>query len=146
MNLDMGCCWTVGYYGDKGHSLVELRQDINQPTRQGHTRRELAGDTETTTDSELPTADNSVVDQYHSSIPAATVPINVYMPTFSSNYHSLQTSLQKRFKGNNLISANYTWSKALSNLHFPAEYSVPQVDQRRSARLRSDALQPYSRI
>ena len=49
------------------------------------------------------------------------------MPTFSSNYHSLQASLQKKFKGNNLISANYTWSKALSNLHFPAEYSVPQV-------------------
>jgi hypothetical protein len=48
------------------------------------------------------------------------------MPIFSSNYHSLQTSLQKRFKGNNLFALNYTWSKALSNLHFPAEYSVPQ--------------------
>ncbi len=53
--------------------------------------------------------------------------INVYEPTFSSSYNSLQSSLQKHFKGNNLLAVNYTWSKALSNLHFPQEYSVPQV-------------------
>ncbi|HVT96539.1 MAG TPA: TonB-dependent receptor [Acidobacteriaceae bacterium] len=41
--------------------------------------------------------------------------INAIEPWFSSNYHSLQAAVQKRFKDGSLIDANYTWSKALTN-------------------------------
>jgi len=35
--------------------------------------------------------------------------------SFSSNYHSLQATLQKRFNGGGTLLAAYTWSKLLSN-------------------------------
>ena len=53
--------------------------------------------------------------------------INSFLPIFKSNYHSLQANLQKKLKGDGLISLNYTWSKFLSNLHFPTDLTVPQV-------------------
>ena len=117
-----GLLLDVGYYGNKGTHLVNY-VDINQPAP-GAYATELAGNPNY--DGLQLTADNSALINIIRPYQGYSA-INVYMPTFSSNYHSLQTSLQKRFKGNNLISANYTWSKALSNLHFPAEYSVPQV-------------------
>jgi len=36
------------------------------------------------------------------------------LPVFTSNYNSLQSSLQKRFKGASQVTINYTWSKALT--------------------------------
>ncbi len=41
--------------------------------------------------------------------------LNVIEPWFNSNYHSLQVSLQKRFKGSSLVDVNYTWSHALTD-------------------------------
>ncbi len=41
--------------------------------------------------------------------------LNTIEPWFSSNYNSLQVSLQKRFAGNSLFDVNYTWSRALTN-------------------------------
>ncbi len=35
-------------------------------------------------------------------------------PRFTSNYHALQTSLQKRLSGNSLVNIDYTWSHALT--------------------------------
>ncbi len=40
--------------------------------------------------------------------------INAVEPWFSSNYHSLQVSAQKKFKGNSLINVAYTFSKNLT--------------------------------
>jgi hypothetical protein len=51
--------------------------------------------------------------------------MNAVMPWFTSNYHSLQVSLQKRFSGNNMVNLNYTWSKNLSTS--PADrWTAPQ--------------------
>ena len=41
--------------------------------------------------------------------------INKRDTIFGSKYHSLQTSLQKRFKGNSLMGLNYTWSRGLTD-------------------------------
>jgi hypothetical protein len=41
--------------------------------------------------------------------------INVVQPWFNSNYHSLQTSFQRRLKGSSVIYAANTWSKALTD-------------------------------
>ncbi len=41
--------------------------------------------------------------------------MNAVMPWFNSNYHSLQTSLQKQFKGGSLVNVAYTFSKNLTD-------------------------------
>lgn len=114
----------IGYYGSKGTHLFNW-VDINQPLP-GQYLTDPRIQTNPNYDPSVGiTADNSnllnLIRPYQ-----GYGAINVYMPIFYSNYHSLQTSFQKRFKGNNLFAMNYTWSKALSNLHFPAEFSVPQ--------------------
>jgi hypothetical protein len=42
-------------------------------------------------------------------------PINTLETWFNSNYHSLQTSVEKRFQGNSMFNLAYTWSKNLSD-------------------------------
>ncbi|HET8666386.1 MAG TPA: TonB-dependent receptor [Terriglobales bacterium] len=42
-------------------------------------------------------------------------PIQALRTSFMSNYHALQMSLDKRFKGDSQIGASYTWSHALTN-------------------------------
>ena len=37
-----------------------------------------------------------------------------FVDLFTSNYHSLQTQLQKRFAGNSLVNISYTWSHGLT--------------------------------
>ena len=41
--------------------------------------------------------------------------LNTIEPWFTSNYNSLQVSLQKRFAGKSLVDVNYTWSRSLTN-------------------------------
>jgi carboxypeptidase family protein len=53
-----------------------------------------------------------------------------FVDLFTSNYHSLQTQLQKRFSGNSLFNVSYTWSHGLTT--DPADRStggaaLPQV-------------------
>lgn len=53
-----------------------------------------------------------------------------FVDLFTSNYHSLQTQLQKRFSGNSLVNVSYTWSHGLTT--DPADRStggsaLPQV-------------------
>jgi hypothetical protein len=69
-------------------------------------------------------------------------PINAIEPWFTSNYNSLQTSIQKRFHDGSMIDANYTWSKGLTNnqsdrstavqdtYNINAEYGRSQLDRR----------------
>jgi hypothetical protein len=52
--------------------------------------------------------------------------IDQYEPIFHSNYHSLQTSLQKNFGSGSLVAVNYTWSKNLTDLPFDPNFTVPQ--------------------
>jgi len=39
-----------------------------------------------------------------------------FVDLFTSNYHSLQTQLQKRFAGNSLVNISYTWSHGLTTI------------------------------
>ena len=53
-----------------------------------------------------------------------------FVDAFSSNYHSLQAELQKRFAGNSMVNISYTWSHGLTT--DPADRStggaaLPQV-------------------
>jgi hypothetical protein len=53
-----------------------------------------------------------------------------FVDLFTSNYHSLQTQLQKRFSGNSMVNISYTWSHGLTT--DPADRStggsaLPQV-------------------
>ena len=41
--------------------------------------------------------------------------INMIEPWFNSNYNALQVSARKQFRGGSMISANYTWSKNLTD-------------------------------
>ncbi|MDQ3805227.1 MAG: TonB-dependent receptor [Acidobacteriota bacterium] len=41
--------------------------------------------------------------------------INMIQPRFNSNYHSMQAFFQRRFAGNSLLNAAYTWSKNLTD-------------------------------
>jgi hypothetical protein len=50
--------------------------------------------------------------------------INLSSSIFNSNYHSLQASLQKRFKEGAQISVNYTWSHSLTDAG--NDFSTPQ--------------------
>lgn len=68
--------------------------------------------------------------------------INVVQNIFGSNYNSLQTQLQKRFRDSSLIDINYTWSKALTDnqtdrstavqdrTNIRGEYGLAQIDRR----------------
>jgi hypothetical protein len=64
----------------------------------------------------------------------------VFAPIFTSNYHSLQAQVQRRFTDNSQITLNYTWSKALTNAQsdfrtaqntydLAAEYGRAQFDR-----------------
>jgi hypothetical protein len=133
--LPQGFLVDIGYYGSKGTHLFNY-VNINQPAAGTYVNNPAYA-----------AASKAAYSAANGNVTVVQVPqsgsgdnllnlvrpfqgyntIDIYEPTFKSNYHSLQMSLQKHFKGNNLIAANYTWSKSLSNLHFPAEYSVPQV-------------------
>ncbi len=101
----------VGYYGNKGtHLLGGL--DLNQVRPGVALAAGLIGPDGTFPDGVPVDALNSL---------NALRPykgysyMNTVEPWFKSNYHSLQFSLQKRFKGNSLLNVAYTWSKNLTD-------------------------------
>ena len=53
--------------------------------------------------------------------------INAIEPWFTSNYHSLQASVQKRFPDGSTMAANYTWSKALTDNQTDRSTAVQNV-------------------
>src|SRR5665213_3543406 len=99
---------SVGYVGTKGTHLLGII-DLNQiqpnlaynsgfaPTTTNYTSSAL----------ELPLNNLRPYKGYNA--------INVVEPWFNSNYNSLQLYTQKRFRGENQISASYTWSKNLTD-------------------------------
>jgi outer membrane receptor protein involved in Fe transport len=103
----------VGYYGSKGtHQLSQV--NINQPTAGAYVANSTIETQLGAPPTQQMTADSenllNIVRPYQ-----GYGPIDVYEPYFSTNYNSLQTSLQKRFGGGSLIGVNYTWSKSLTN-------------------------------
>src|SRR5262249_22224147 len=123
----------VGYYGSKGTHLIGI-VDINQPVPGAF--RSIPGIPAGPITSGRSTSRLNFVRPFQ-----GFDAINIFSPIFDSNYHGLQTQLQKRFRGNSLIVLNYTWSRAMtdaqSDFRSPqntydirAEYGPAQFDRR----------------
>jgi len=133
----------VGYYGNKGTNLIGIA-DINQPApgklliRNGVPVICVAGQANTpcfTTNTNSPHI-NSVRPFL------GYGPINSILSIFTSNYNSMQVSVQKRFTGNSSVNMSYTWSHGLTTAqtdrssspqnHFDirGEYGASQLDRR----------------
>jgi hypothetical protein len=89
----------VGYYGNLGRHLLGI-VDLNQPT---------PGQVLITGGKPSSTAVLNPFRPYK-----GYGPINIVEPIMTSNYNSLQASLQKRFKGQSQVTVNYTFSKGLT--------------------------------
>ena len=104
----------VGYYGSTAKHLIGV-VDINQPQAGAYRAATgIAGPIDGTNTNLL-----SLVRPFQ-----GYGPINVSSPSFSSNYHSLQASLEKHFRGGAQINLNYTWSHDLTNAG--NDFATPQ--------------------
>lgn len=109
----------VGYFGDHGtHLLGGVAIDQVAPGAWvGKVRPTNSGsaciDPDTNQPSWLSTTCDRPLNQIRPYVGYNAV--DALRTIFSSNYNSLQTSFTKRFSGKTYISANYTWSRALSN-------------------------------
>jgi hypothetical protein len=134
----VGTTWLfdVGYYGSNGIHLPGF-EDLNQPAVASYLNC-----TAVTPCTAGPGSTNNVViaPPINNTTPsnqlAVLRPYTGYGPglffvdLFTSNYHSLQTQLQKNFRGNSFVSVAYTWSHGLTT--DPADRStggaaIPQV-------------------
>jgi hypothetical protein len=129
----------VGYYGNKGTHLIGT-EDINQPTPgqivivAGLRQICAVGVAPCTT---VASPHINAVRPYQ-----GYGPINSIQSIFTSNYNSLQMSLQKRFSGGNSLNASYTWSHGLTtaqtdrssspqdHYNIRGEYGSSQLDRR----------------
>jgi len=100
--------FTVAYVGTKGTHLLGYI-DINQlPPGFAYSSGFASASTNyTSSASELPLNLLRPYPGYNA--------INTLQTWFNSNYNSLQTTIQKRFKGQSQVSANYTWSRNLTD-------------------------------
>jgi hypothetical protein len=128
----------VGYYGSNGIHLPGF-EDLNQPAVASYlnctaTTKCFAGPTAVPANGVVITG--GINGTTNSNKLAVLRPYVGYGPglffidAFTSNYHSLQTQLQKRFAGNSMVNISYTWSHGLTT--DPADRStgganLPQV-------------------
>lgn len=135
----------VGYYGSNGIHLPGF-EDLNQPAVDSYLNCTAA-----TPCFAGPGANTAACTVAGGCAVSITAPINstktsnqlnvirpytgygpglFFIDAFTSNYHSLQAQLQKRFSGNSLVNVSYTWSHGLTT--DPADRStgganLPQV-------------------
>jgi hypothetical protein len=106
--------FAVGYYGNLGRHLLGI-VDLNQPIPG---KLVICGGIPLTGGTCAATATTPAVPggpSINSVRPYQGYgPINTVLPIMTSNYNSLQTSLQKKFKGQSQITFNYTFSKGLT--------------------------------
>ena len=128
----------VGYYGSNGIHLPGF-EDLNQSAVASYLNCTAA--TPCLAGPNAPASDGVVISgpingTTNSNKLAVLRPYTGYGPglffvdAFTSNYHSLQAQLQKRFSGNSLVNVSYTWSHGLTT--DPADRStggsaLPQV-------------------
>ncbi|MDT7810617.1 MAG: hypothetical protein QOJ42_533, partial [Acidobacteriaceae bacterium] len=108
----------IGYYGSKGtHQLSQV--DINQPLPGAYATSPLIQNNPNYvpnpdgTPSQLTASEEGLLNLIRPY--QGYGPIDVFQPRFTSNYNSLQASLQKRFGAGSLVGINYTYSKSLTN-------------------------------
>src|SRR5579859_2658936 len=108
--LPMKFILDVGYYGSASKHLIGI-VDINQPAAGAYLNPSETAITGAT--SPITASNTGVLDRVRPF--QGYGPINVSDPIFKANYNSLQSSLQKHFRGGAQINLNYTWSHALTN-------------------------------
>ncbi len=64
-----------------------------------------------------------------------SVATNILQPWTGSNYHSLQTSLERRFSGGLMLKSVYTWSKSIDNngTDYTMYFGIPEYFDRNRA-------------
>ena len=101
----------VGYYGNLGRHLLGI-VDLNQP-QPGQIV--ICNGTRLVTPATCGTTGVTGSANINALRPYKGYgSINTVLPIMTSNYSSLQASVQKRFKGASQMSVNYTWSKGLT--------------------------------
>jgi hypothetical protein len=95
----------IGYFGNRGVHLP-VNEDINQPLPGAYSTIPAFGATVNATNT-----------PYLNQIRPfrGYGPINSDIQGFISNYNGLQTSVTKRFHSGSVVTANYTYSRALTN-------------------------------
>ncbi|MDQ2924494.1 MAG: TonB-dependent receptor [Acidobacteriota bacterium] len=124
----------VGYFGEAGRNLLGI-VDLNEVQPGAYVAAGLGTGTP-------PVINNGNTPSLNRIRPfLGYTAINSIQPIFTSNYNSLQVSLQKRFSGASLVDINYTWSRALTNdqsdrstapqntYNIGAEYGRSQLDR-----------------
>lgn len=107
-----GMVLDVGYYGNHGLHLYS-DVDINQPLAGAYIGNTSIAAGKVTAGN---TAALNVIRPYK-----GWAAITYSSTRFTSKYNSLQTSLRQRYSNGVLITANYTWSKALTNSRTPQD-------------------------
>jgi hypothetical protein len=142
-DMGLGFLLDLGYYGSKGTHLIGSL-DVNQPAPFAY-RDALACSATVTTNCIQPgnfvtSATTPLLNRIRPY--TGYVGIDGIRSEFSSNYHSLQAQLQKRFRGSSLLNFSYTWSHNLTNnqtdrstapqnsYDIAAEYGPSQQDRR----------------
>ena len=118
----------VGYYGNHGvHLFANI--DMNQAPAGLYAQDGLI------TGNVVTAANTPYLNQIRPYLGYSA--ITTQSDIFSSNYNSLQTSLRKQVSGGGIITASYTWSKAMTNARTPqnsanlaAEYSHTDNDRK----------------
>ena len=103
----------LGYYGSAGRHLVGV-VDINQAPLGGYVALGIPGP--------VSAGNTQKLNQIRPYLGYAS--IDIFSPSFTSNYNGLQASFTKHFTENSLIVVNYTWSHALGTAS--SDYRAPQ--------------------
>lgn len=113
-DLGGGTLIDIGYYGNQGRHLPG-NLDVNQPLPGSALAAGIlpAGGYLTTFGSSDPASPYSEASLNAIRPYVGYEAINQIKNIYTSNYNGLQTQMTKKFKGNSLLVANYTWSKAL---------------------------------
>jgi hypothetical protein len=130
-----GIVLDVGYYGNNGTHLIGV-VDINEPQPGAFLTAPFSPAITSPVASGAQTQRLNFIRPFR-----GYDAINLFKTIFTSNYHSLQVSAQKRFRGNSLLVFNYTYSHDLttaqSDFRTPqnsydirAEYGPAQFDRR----------------
>lgn len=121
----------LGYYASKGTHLIAV-MDINQPQPGAYLTDPTIQATGNDPANPLGYVAGQPINSSTESLVNLVRPykgysgIDIFAPLFKSDYHSLQASLQKRFREGSLITVNYTWSKNLTSLPNDPNYTVIQ--------------------
>ena len=113
----------VGYFGNRGLHLP-INEDINQPLPGAYQSATFQAKTPLATVNATNTPLLNQIRPY-----LGYGPINSDIQGFVSNYNGLQTSVTKRFQDGSVVTANYTYSRALSNaINAPQNIYNPAAD------------------